>query len=310
MPGSLQNRLQQFEVAPPPSVWDKISSRLDEEFVNEDLQLSAKLENVAIEPPASSWDKIAAELDGQPTDVSPAPKTIPLLYRRIAIAALIAGVVGVTALFLFTGNNKSIVDPQPGNQVVVTVPDTHNSSQTPATQEQQNPQKIETPLAGNKPAVTVRRSRPRPVRKAETETPVQLPEETATSSEPAFAPEEAPLYELHTVSALQPVSISAPPIRDKKGNLILDLATINKPGNGYIVVTGPNGKQTKMSTKFLTCLGYINASVNSDEADPKARRCKAQFEEWRSRLLTDAAFIPTANNFFDIFELKDMIQDM
>ena len=310
MPGSLQNRLQQLEVAPPPIVWDKISSRLDQEFVNEDIQLSSKLENVAIDPPASAWDNIAAELDREQTERPVAPKVIPLIYRRIAIAALFAGVVAIAALYLFTGNDKALVDQQQDKQVVVNVPDSKDSIGTLPSRQQPVTQEVETPLADNTPIAATRRTRPRPVKRAEpTEMPAQSNEET-TTAESAIAPEEAPLYELHTVSALQPVSVSAPPIRDKKGNLILDLATIRNPRDPYIVVTGPNGKQTKMSTKFLACLGYINVSSHSDEVDPKALRCRAQFEEWRKRLITDATFIPTANNFFDIFELKDMIQDM
>jgi hypothetical protein len=140
--------------------------------------------------------------------------------------------------------------------------------------------------------------------------------ETATNTilsetyDATVSPEQAPLYELTTVSALQPVSISAPPIRDNKGNLILDMASISHPNDQYIVVTGPNGKQTRLSSKFLSCLGYMNTGSASSGLDARALRCKLQFEEWRNRLLSESAFIPTANNFFDIFELKDMLQEM
>jgi len=44
--------------------------------------------------------------------------------------------------------------------------------------------------------------------------------------------------------------------------------------------------------------------------DSRGIHCKTQFEEWRNRILEQPAFIPTANNFFDIFELKDLIQEM
>jgi hypothetical protein len=74
------------------------------------------------------------------------------------------------------------------------------------------------------------------------------------------------------------------------------------------VVTGPNGKQTRISSKFLSCLGYINS--RSSENDARGSRCISKFDEWRERLIAEPGFIPTANNFFDIFELKDLVQDM
>jgi hypothetical protein len=120
--------------------------------------------------------------------------------------------------------------------------------------------------------------------------------------------EQADMKELQPVSALQPISVSAPLLRDKRGNIIMDLGLISNPREPYIVVTGPNGKQTKISNKFLKCLSYINGSSSAD-TDLEGMECKSRFEEWRNKLLSEAAFIPTANNFFDIFEMKEMIQD-
>ena len=98
MPGSLQHKLQQFEVAPPPGIWDKISHRLDEEFVASDSQISETVDNISIVPPAGIWDKINSELQSEPASETQPAKVVPL-HRRIAVAAIIIGLLVVGGLF-------------------------------------------------------------------------------------------------------------------------------------------------------------------------------------------------------------------
>jgi hypothetical protein len=306
MPGSLQNKLQQFEVAPPPGVWDKISRRLDEEFFASDSQISEAVDNISIVPPAGIWDKINNELQSEPAGETQPGKLVPL-YRRIAVAAIIIGILVVGGL-LFLNSNKS------ENNIVKKVPE---KTAPPASVREQQPPKADKDnkalIADNGSSVAKsKRDITRPVPKP------RITEDVASISDdmppPAtdYAPkaEQAPLYDLQTVSALQPISVSAPPLRDKKGNIILDASLISNPDDEYITVTGPNGKQTKISSKFLSCLSYINASFNSNDADSRGIQCRTQFEEWRKKIIAQPAFIPTANNFFDIFELKDLIQEM
>jgi len=300
MPVSLQNKLQQFEVAPPPEVWDKISRRLDEEFVTSDNQLAAKLENASIAAPAGVWDNISAELTGG-ADQEKQPAKVVFIYKRIAVAAIVIGLLLLGGLYLLTSN-------KPENNLVNTVPQ-KTTPPSPAVKPEQPklPDTGNNALTANKeePAQKVRKDVSRSIPK-----PRILAENIPASNEYSPNPEQAPLYDLHTVSALQPVSVSAPPLRDKKGNIILDASLISNPDDKYITVTGPNGKQTKISSKFLSCLGYINATPTSNDMDMRAIQCKTQFEEWRRKILAQPAFIPTANNFFDIFELKDLIQEM
>jgi hypothetical protein len=87
----------------------------------------------------------------------------------------------------------------------------------------------------------------------------------------------------------------------------MDLSVITRPGNPYITVTGPNGSQTRISNKFLPCLSYLN----NDHGiyNPEGMQWKERFQEWRNKLLSEGSFVPSASNFFDIFELKEMIQD-
>ena len=116
MPGSLQNKLQQHEVAPPPAVWEKISMQLDNEFVAGDTSISLKLDNTVIAPPAGIWNKIADDLHGN--DIPEKHKrtnVIPLIYKKIAVAALVIGAVALAGLYFF---NTDTVQ----NRIVQTVP--------------------------------------------------------------------------------------------------------------------------------------------------------------------------------------------
>lgn len=285
MPGSLQNKLQQFEVAPPASAWNRISEQLDAEFVPGDTDLSSALENVSIDPPQTAWANIAAGLYGEPVQERSTGKVIPVIFKRIAVAALLAGLAFIGVYYFMGPKDKQ----QPG-PVAYVQPKTRS-------------------LPPNRPVT----ADPLPQTNSgiETISPVAaVPRKNNVRESRSVPLAQAPLYELNTVSAFDPVSVTAPPLRDKAGNLILDIATISKPDEPYITVTGPNGKQTKISSKFLSCLGYINNNLSSTDTDLQAIQCTMQFEEWRRKLLSEPAFIPTANNFFDIFELKDLLQEM
>ncbi len=298
MSGALQNKLQQYEATPPPMVWERLSEQLASEFAVADTGISQKLDIASIAPPPQLWDKIAAELSSETIAEKREGKIIPLVFKRIAVAAIAIGLIALGIVY-FTGNRTTDQPP------IVNVP-TQNTppSQTVPPEKPQIADVIPT-------APSEERTNTSSHKKNIQREPGSYAAIQNTSDEYSQpSPEQAPLYELSTVSALQPVSVSAPPLRDKTGNLILDLATISSPDDEYIAVTGPNGKQTKISSKFLSCLGYMNGNISASELDSKGIRCTAQFEEWRRRILSEPAFIPTANNFFDIFELKDLLQEM
>lgn len=302
MEGSLQNKLQQFEIAPPPAVWEQIAASLDQEFSAADSMIAGKLENAEVVPPAAIWTQINEQLSAEPME-RPTVKVVSRRFIRIAVAAAITGLIALGLVYLLNDNNAGadtqIVNNVPQKQEpVASIPNENKNTEQPAI--------TRTKPDNPRNASASFKAKPRRNETNEQIEPV-MPSEGADA---VVSPEQAPLYELTTVSALQPVSISAPPIRDNKGNLILDIASISHPNDQYIVVTGPNGKQTRLSSKFLSCLGYMNTASASTELDPRALRCNLQFEEWRNRLLSEPAFIPTANNFFDIFELKDMLQEM
>jgi hypothetical protein len=296
MQGSLQNRLITHEAVPPPAVWDNISKQLDEDFVASDLAISSHLENISVNPPASAWDNISSAINEKK---EPA-RIVPLFYKRMAIAVILAAVLAVGAMYFFTGDNagtpyNTVTENEP--QAAEPFKDQENKQPQASVQRPNTTTPRRSLIASN----DERRQPRQPVVRQSYYEPRDL-------TSPAPQLEEAH-GEFETVAALQPIAISAPPIRDSRGNIIMDMNVITGPDDRYIVVTGPNGNQTKISNKFVNCLRYINNNFASSDMDAEGRECKTRFEEWRKKLLSEAAFVPAANNFFDIFELKEMIQD-
>jgi hypothetical protein len=286
MPGSFHKRLQVHEETPPASAWNNIAKRLDEEFTASDNILSSKLNDLSVPPPAIAWRNIAAALG----EKKPA-KIIPL-YRRIAVAVAVTGIVALGALYFLTAGNGDLVQPRQlaTRQMPADVPATATA---PDVQNDTRSRKIamaSTPRVKHVSYSARSISNPPPREEA-------VPEFTDEGHAPT----------VETESVVPDVTVSAPPIKDERGNIIMDLKLISEPNQPYITVTSPSGNQTRLSNKFLNCLSYIND--NSDIQDPKGAQCQSKFDRWREKLMTEAAFIPTATNFLDIFELKDILQD-
>lgn len=291
MEGSFKNKLLKHEVVPPPGLWDNISRQLDKEFTPSDLMLSAKMENAAVMPPFGAWENIAATLKPQPA------KVIPLAYRRIAVAAAVLGLIALSAIYFFNGNTPELAVT---NNTV-----TRNQAVAPAPSLQAV---VPTDTPDAPPKTLIAANAPK---KSNFARSVSSRKGNAIASEPpylTYAEMEMEPVPVRTVMDLQPVEVEAPPIRDARGKIIMDYSVISRPDDPYITITSPNGTQTRISSKFLHCLSYLNSDFSSFE-NIEGRQWKNRFEEWRNKLLSEGAFIPAASNFFDIFELKALIEE-
>lgn len=300
MPGSLKNKLLRHEIMPPPSAWNSISRRLDEEFSTSDSSLSSKLDNTSLPPPPFVWENISAGLN-EPAEKP--EKVIRFSFRRLAIAAVITGAIAVGALYFFTDKKSNINSTfSPPNDLAEKSDDRRNDANASVNPPVRNHESD----TGSEEKVLLATNAPKHgyTRKKVNHSLSGNRKEYISSDM-----EEADMSPLQTVSALPPIAVSAPPLRDAKGNIIMDLSLISEPNQPYITITGPNGNQTRISNKFLNCLSFINGNIKVSDMDADAIECKTRFEEWRKKILSEAAFIPAANNFFDIFELKEMIQD-
>ena len=102
MNSGLQKRLYEMEVMPPESVWDKLSSNIDE--INADNILSKKIVNVELAPPVDAWKKINSSISALEKKELPR-KGVVINFRRFAAAAIFIGII-VTAWFLFRNSNE------------------------------------------------------------------------------------------------------------------------------------------------------------------------------------------------------------
>jgi hypothetical protein len=109
--------------------------------------------------------------------------------------------------------------------------------------------------------------------------------------------------------------IAAKPIRNAKGEIIQNPRIINNPGSNYISITAPNGEQTKISSKFLHLLMFLNDANDIDQVDGyfdknflESLIWKSRFQEWRNEII-NTSFGPSSTNFMDIFELKELITE-
>jgi hypothetical protein len=125
MNSNFQDRLKNFEVDPPPGLWNKIGSMLEN---RPELMIAEKLVQFEMDPPAGSWKKISTKLYPTPiTSRKPVKKF--LLYGSIA-ACLIVAIISVK---LLTGeqtttneiapasvnSEKQSVIPHPKENVVI-----------------------------------------------------------------------------------------------------------------------------------------------------------------------------------------------
>jgi hypothetical protein len=115
MNSGLQKRLYEMEVMPPESVWEKLSSNIDE--INADNILSKKIVNVELAPPVDAWEKINSSINVVEKKQPPI-KGVVINFRRLAAAAIFIGII-VTAWILFRNSNErssGIVSQTPGTE--------------------------------------------------------------------------------------------------------------------------------------------------------------------------------------------------
>jgi|SRR5436190_12329949 len=101
----LQNKIQNYEVTPPPNVWSKIAAALDESEMHHEFP--SKLYNAEITPPLTAWDNIKVSLDEQNKTVSINRNRSPIL--RYAIAAGIIGLLALGSIQLFKGKSSDTI---------------------------------------------------------------------------------------------------------------------------------------------------------------------------------------------------------
>ena len=306
--------LHHLEVQPPPGVWPEIAARLNTEFDADEVPVAQKMYDLEVTPPAAAWSNIAAALPQQQPFQQPA-KVIAFPVRR-AIAAAAALVLITLSAWYFLNNTSS----NKSNEVVA-----KQTSANPSTENNTTPQQPAVPsVTENNEPPTVEPTPKSTGTALSSLIPGKMMNRYANRavSQPAYyISDYQPIATSYAgVNDVQAVnftnsdlpSVEGPLIRDANGQIILDKKLITSPDDCYITITGPNGEQTRISSKFLHIISSLNDDVEPqdyfDFMMQENSLWKMRFREWKNKLLNQS-YIPSATSFTDILELKDLLQE-
>jgi hypothetical protein len=296
---NLKNRMLEHEVTPPAGSWQGIAARLEEEFNQTEIHISQKLSSYEASVPAMLWPIISEKLreDHAPPVTG---RVVSFNLRRIAAAVVILTICG--SVFYYFNRSAD-------HQNVAKIP----SSQQRTEKDPPLPPVEQTMIAAVPKVADRSGFVSRPKRK-------NRPHSVAVAQQASYQPtmhetdiNYADVNIKDNTITKSSISIPTEPIRDEAGNIIMDENLVSSEDINYVTVTGPNGAQTKISKKFLHALSYMNAgSENEDYVGillQEGPLWRWLFQEWRNKLLNQPSFIPSATNFLDILELKEMLHE-
>jgi len=266
---SLKHKMTNYEVVPPPQVWDNIAASLDESELGQSFP--SRLHDMQVNPPAAAWINIENELTG-----AEAAPVIPMKKRvapwiKYAAAAVLIGILGISYFQYFhltkgssqVDNPTNIATAQPKKPGVVPAPPTENN---------------------NVPAINS--------------------EEVATDNRDVIAQIERPSHNaehrsINRASAI--ANYSSNDASDYSGNPLYAYADYTLPdvADRYIMFMTPQGNIIRMSKK----LGNLVCCVSGEEQDAD---CKSQLKKWQEKLATSPA---APGNFLDIVNMVNSLDD-
>ena len=300
MSSNIQHTLLNLEITPPPGAWPGIAQRLDVEYDAADTTISQTINDWEAVPPVRAWENIQAGL----TEAIPQKKPgIVIPFRKVAVAAAVVLAVSLISwYFVKSTQGTAGVDSKVAN-IKPTIPASivkeYNTRPSPAAAVMNIAEDRPMPKRSSRPQVTNPGFEPGQTDYADYVIASDIP--------------TASLKDVRAISTTKSPSVAGPLIRDANGKIILDRNLITAADNNYITVTGPNGEQTRISAKFFQMLSSMNGDPDPDEYFDMFMYdnslWKLRFRDWRNKLLKQASFIPTATNFLDILELKDIIQE-
>jgi hypothetical protein len=303
-------KMLELSVTPPAGLWSTIAAELNPSHETDEVLVANKLNNISVAPPATVWEKIAAYLSAQQPAVKKEGRVIALHSSRKAIIAAAAMVLLTVGAWYFLDKANTTDTPEvagkaataPADSKSVTTPD-----RTRAADIEIGEAISQKPIAALTASADVNMLNNRYNRHGARRTAFYDYQPIATS----YAGTDD-MQAVDFTNANSP-DVEAPLIRDAKGQVILDKKLVTSPDNCYINVTSPNGEQTRISSKFLHIISTLN-----QEAEPQDyfdfmmqenSLWKVRFSEWKEKFMTQASFVPTANSFSDILELKDLLME-
>lgn len=320
MSSYFQHKIYDYEVAPPPGVWEKITGELDDSQLTDkfpatiynaeslppatswsviasslqELNLTTRfpetLYNLQATPPATAWDKIRESLgDNIETTVPKRKKIIP--FVRYAAAAAIVGAIAFGAIRILDSNEltgvantqDNIPASDPG--VALTNPAKNNVSALPDTNTQTDDDRDNAALEESKHTYaslgTSTKHRLKKVSAEFFETPAN-PISAVSQINPA-----------NTYQDLECSEVNAPAFAN--GSSSIEMA------GRYVMLMTPDGRVIRISKK----LGDLVCCVSGEELDDD---CKDQLDRWRQKI-AESPVAPSPSNFMGIFDLLQTLKE-
>ena len=263
------NRIYNVEIPPPATAWENIAVELNKLPDNNFIR---KISQASVDPPAEMWNRVVSVLDDR--------KSSRLLFLRSSwvkgvAAALAAGLI----VFLYRSGQDTT-----GSVVKKEVPVTKDTRhQDPLAKQKMDTNAFE-------PASSLAQN------------DQQFNQKKKIGVVPGKRADHLRYASIETAENVLPTDNNGASgshvnnnVPSSAGNFI--------PAPDYFVVTAPNGQQVKISSKFSDAVNSLFAGDNSDNS------WKTRFDTWKSKLISSPSFIPTAGNFLDIVELKDLLKE-
>lgn len=275
MSSQLQNKILNYEVAPPASVWEKIEEALDESELAQEFP--SKLYGAEVIPPVSAWNKIATSLDAEHEAAIPEHRRISPLLKYAAAAILIGFLAwgGIQLLNNKSENKKVAKQEVPQPKMDNPSPLDNQNSNTPEENIASADNNISSDEARNDAALE--------------------------ASKKTFAKLDMP-----PKSRIKKIAAGyyfASSVGTDNIPEILPQDEIN-PGNlssRYITLMTPEGNIIRMSKKLTDMVCCVSGEDENDE-------CKDQMKKWREKIICSPTCHSTGS-FMDIIGLVNALQE-
>jgi len=273
------NRINNLEVTPPAKGWESVAAALDESLNG--FEFPDKIYNGQASPPAAVWSAIENELDNELSPVIPIKKRAPYpIFLRYAVAACLIGLIAFGAIRLF--------------------------SKTPGTQ---STAATSISLPQNTETTTTNPSVNEPVTEQQETAVTKTDDDALEQSKQTYAKLDLPKRSSYSKLYKSPVQLASymsseddskqPEIQYSHRAAVTDSPV--EDADRYVMYRDTDGRFIRISKKLAALFCCVSGEVQDE-------KCTSQLKQWREKIAS-SPFNPSPDNFMDILDLINSIQD-
>ena len=287
MNNGFQKKMYEMEVAPPPLVWERLSSSLDE--INADNLFAKKIYGAERVPPKNAWEKIKESL--RENDIAGnEKKVIQLNFKKLIAAAIVTGMIA-SAWFLFFNPGKKNETPALAETSPIQEKQTPPEQNITAQADAENKNQLPVPKIISKKNFNAKNNGDNTVQ---------------SSSIPAKNPVQ---YAVATVN--NSASLEKEKTRGKVFDQPIDDLSMVATDDNYMTMVNTNGRMVKIPAHLAHLAPRLqNKPITEDYFElmfGEAACWKDQLNEWRQKLAT--APIAPGDIFSTMVELLKSVQE-